>query len=119
MRRDSNEFDPSQPALLVTYGNTSRKHRYLDRDILVLGRATSCDFALLSPEVAPVHCIVVRVKDGWRVRDCSGRPGTRVNGRPVQEILLADGDVVQVGTFSFQAHLPPGHKPSPGIAAET
>lgn len=106
MRRDANEFDPTLPALLVTYGNTSKKHRQLDGDVVVLGRAGSCDFTLLSPEVAPVHCLLVRVKDGWKLRDCSGRPGTRVNGKPVQETLLDDGDVIQIGAFSFQAHLP-------------
>ncbi len=111
MQRDKDTFDPSQPALLVTYGNTSRKHRPLDGDLIVLGRSSVCDFSLVSPEVAPVHCLLVRVADGWKLRDCSGRPGTRVNGKTVQEVLLDDGDVVQVGAFSFQLHLPPGHTP--------
>src|SRR6476646_9202292 len=118
MRRDSTEFDPSRPALLVTYGNTAKKHRYLDSDVIVLGRAGSCDLTLLSPEVAPVHCVIVRVKEGWKVRDCSGRPGTRVNGKTVQEVRLDDGDTIQIGAFSFQAHLPAGRqsgeaKPAP------
>ena len=52
MRRDSTEFDPSRPALLVMYGNTTKKHRYLDSDVIVLGRGGSCDLTLLSPEVA-------------------------------------------------------------------
>jgi pSer/pThr/pTyr-binding forkhead associated (FHA) protein len=111
MRRDATEFDPTQPALLVTYGNTNRKHRQLDSDVLVLGRSSTCDFALMSPEVAPIHCLLVRVHEGWKLRDCSGRPGTRVNGKTVQEVLLTDGDVIQVGAFSFQAHLPAGHRP--------
>src|SRR5262249_23677495 len=111
MRRDANEFDPSQPALLVTYGNTTKKHRHLDRDVLVLGRAPSPDFALVSPEVAPIHCVLVRVREGWKLRDCSGRPGTRVNGKMIQEILLDDEDIIQVGAFSFRAHLPVGEKP--------
>src|SRR5258708_15808924 len=57
MRRDKDAFDPSQPALLVTYGNTARKHRHLDGSVLVLGRSNVCDFSLVSPEVAPVHCV--------------------------------------------------------------
>jgi hypothetical protein len=28
-----------QPALVVTYGNTTRKHRPLDREVTILGRA--------------------------------------------------------------------------------
>jgi len=121
MRRDSNEFDPKKPALLVLYGNTTRKHRPLDGDVIVLGRATACDLSLQSPEVALIHCVIVRVKEGFKVRDCSGRPGTRVNGKPVQEVLLGDGDVIQVGAFSFQAHLPPppaSHEPPPVATPE-
>ncbi len=119
MLRDKDSFDPSQPALLVTYGNTTKKHRPLDGDVIVLGRGSVCDFNLVSPEVAPVHCLIVHVGEGWKLRDCSGRPGTRVNGKTVQEVLLDDGDVIQVGAFSFQVHLPAGHTPhEPPIARE-
>jgi DNA repair exonuclease SbcCD ATPase subunit len=73
---------------------------------LVLGRAPSCDLGLVSPEVAPVHCVIVHVPEGWRVRDCSGRAGTRVNGKAIQDEPLSHGDTLQVGTFSFELHLP-------------
>jgi chromosome segregation ATPase len=119
MRREREEpFDASQPALIVTYGNTTRKHRPLDRDLLVLGRSTCCDFGLVSPEVAPIHCVIVRAAGGgWRVRDCTGRSGTRLNGKAVHEEALTDGDILQVGTFSFQLNLPrpPAAEPAPPV----
>ncbi len=118
MRRDQDDkIDPQQPALIVTYGNTKRKHRPLDREVILLGRSPGCDLGLVSPEVAPVHCVLVRGTGGWRIRDCSGRPGTYVNGRQVHDEPLCDGDTVQVGSFSFQAHLPRAHptpQPAPG-----
>jgi hypothetical protein len=117
MRKEREEqYDPSQPALVVTYGNTTRKHRPLDRDVLVLGRAPSCDVSLVSPEVAPVHCLIHRIADGWCIRDCSGgRHATRVNGRTIHEEMLHDGDVVQIGTFTFEARLPAARPtPAPG-----
>jgi pSer/pThr/pTyr-binding forkhead associated (FHA) protein len=108
MRKEhEDKLEPDQPTLIVTYGNTTRKHRPLERDVTILGRAPGCDVGLESPEVAPVHCLIVRVFDGWRLRDCSGRLGTRLNGRSVHDELLHDEDVVQVGTFSFKLHLPP------------
>jgi pSer/pThr/pTyr-binding forkhead associated (FHA) protein len=108
MRREEREqIDPNQPALVVTYGHTSRKHRPLEGELILLGRLPSCDIHLVSPDVAPVHCVLARQGTVWRLRDCSGRPGTLVNGRLVQDALLEDGDVVQIGTFSFAAHLPP------------
>lgn len=109
MQKDVRDGIPAnQPALIVTYGHTARKYRPLDGALLVLGRAASCDFSLVSPEVAPVHCVLARGTEGWRLRDCSGRPGTRVNGKFVQETPLVDGDLIQVGSFSFEVHLPPG-----------
>jgi hypothetical protein len=96
-----------QPALIVTCGNTTRKYRLLDRDLLVLGRASSCDVGLSCPGVAPVHCIIVRTSDGWHIRDCAGgRSPTRINGRAIHEATLRDTDVLQVGTFSFEVRLP-------------
>lgn len=98
---------PGQAGLIVTYGNTSRKHCPLDGDLVVLGRASTCDISMVSPEVAPVHCILQRGRDGWRIRDCcGGRLATRLNGRPIHEEGLHDTDVLQIGTFSFEVRLP-------------
>jgi pSer/pThr/pTyr-binding forkhead associated (FHA) protein len=104
---------PGQAALIVTYGNTTRKHHPLNGDLVVLGRAPTCDVSLVSPEVAPIHCILQRGSNGWRIRDCSGgRHATRLNGRPVQEETLHDSDVLQIGTFSFEVCLP-SSRPTP------
>lgn len=97
--------DPARPALVVKYGTTRRKIRYLDNDVTVIGRVSGCDLGLVSPEVAPVHCVIVKLADGWRIRDCSSR-GTRLNGVAVHDEPLVDGDTLVIGTFSFEAHLP-------------
>ncbi len=114
MRKECEQpLKAGQPALIVTYGNTTRKRRPLDRDLLLLGRAPACDIGLASPEVAPVHCIIVRTATGWRLRDCpGGRAATRINGRPIHEEMLHDGDVLQVGTFSFEVQMP-AHRATP------
>ena len=78
MRKErEGQFDPTQPALIVTYGNTTRKHRPLNGDLVVIGRSSCCDIGLVSPEVAPIHCVIVKGLEGWRLRDCTGRSGTR------------------------------------------
>ena len=114
MRKECAEpLQAGQAALIVTYGNTTRKQRPLDRDVHVLGRNPVCDIALVSPEVAPVHCVLLRTEKGWRIRDCSGgRHATRVNGRSIHEEALHDGDVLQIGTFSFELQLPTS-RPTP------
>jgi len=113
LKKLDESFDPSQPALIVTYGNTTRKHRRLDSDLLVIGQGRCCDVGLSSPEIAPVHCLIIRGTESWRIRDCGSRCGTRVNGKAVQEADLADGDAIQIGPFSFQAHLPRNAAPVP------
>lgn len=107
MRKNfEDRLDPAHPSLVVTYGNTTRKVRPLDREMLVLGKAAGCDVKLVSPEVANIHCLIVHGTDGWRVRDCGSRVGTRLNGKSVQEAPLDDGDVLQIGSFSFHLNLP-------------
>jgi len=108
---------PGQAGLIVTHGNTTRKHRPLEGDLVVLGRAAPCDILLVSPEVAPVHCILQRGPDGWRLRDCcGGRHATRLNGQQIHEETLRDTDVLQIGTFTFEVRLPSA-RPTPVLGS--
>lgn len=99
-------FDKTRPCLIVTYGNTTKKHRPLDKPIVMIGRGTGCDLTIASPEIAPIHCILVHSPEGWFVRNCAGKLGIRVNDQSVQEERLRHDDKLQVGAFSFRIHLP-------------
>src|SRR5262249_38480823 len=46
------------------------------------------------------------------IRDTNSRVGTRVNGAKVREASLHNGDIVQIGTFSFEVYLPWGFQPT-------
>jgi hypothetical protein len=105
MRRPHTKFD-SEPALIVTYGTTTRQHWPLGRDLLVLGRGHDCDVPLVSPEIAPIHCLVYRGQTGWSIRDLGSRAGTHVNGERIGNVVLCDGDTLQIGPFCFRAYLP-------------
>jgi pSer/pThr/pTyr-binding forkhead associated (FHA) protein len=107
MQEREASLKPGQAALNVTYGNTTRRIRPLEGDLIVIGRAPNCDIALVSPEVAPIHCVLQRRSDGWRIRDCcGGRHATRLNGRAIHEETLCDSDVLQIGTFGLEMRLP-------------
>jgi pSer/pThr/pTyr-binding forkhead associated (FHA) protein len=99
-------LDPSQPALILMYGDAGRKQRPLNRDGITVGRGRGCDICLDAPDVSNVHCLITRGADGYHLRDCASRAGTRVNGEVVREGALHDGDILQVGPFSFRVHLP-------------
>ncbi len=69
-----------------------------DRPVVV-GRGEGTDLRLLDDDIGLTQCRIEALGDGRHVvRDlASGRP-TRVNGLEVQQVSLADGDVVEVGT---------------------
>jgi pSer/pThr/pTyr-binding forkhead associated (FHA) protein len=118
-REPEASIKPGQAALVVTYGNTTRRFHPLEGDLVVLGRTPSCDITLISPEVSSVHCVLHHRSDGWHLRDCcGGRHATRLNGRGIREEKLHDSDVVQVGSFSFEMRLP-CPRPTPVVGVTT
>src|SRR5690242_4156981 len=102
-RRDG--LPANQPALLPLHGNTDKKPRPLDRDVTTIGRARGSDLCLDANEISTVHCLVFRTPEGYRIRDCHSRTGTRVNGEKVRSGALHDGDVLNVGPFSFEVKI--------------
>lgn len=102
-------FDPTRPTLIVRYGSTAQRFRVLDGDVILLGRNRVCHLGLSGPDIADIHCIVSHGRTGWRVRDGGSRIGTRVNGQIIKDEALNNGDVIQIGSFLFEAHLPPEH----------
>jgi pSer/pThr/pTyr-binding forkhead associated (FHA) protein len=104
----------NQPALIPIAGNFDRKPRTLDREVTTIGRARGTDLCLEANEISTLHCIVYRCPDGYRIRDCNSRCGTRINGDSVKNGLLRDADIVNIGPFSFEFRLPPELFPRDG-----
>lgn len=67
---------------------------------IVVGRLPECTIAVGDPNVSRRHAEIRRADDGVSVvlRDLRSTNGTRVNGVPVQDHVLTDGDEVSVGT---------------------
>jgi pSer/pThr/pTyr-binding forkhead associated (FHA) protein len=98
-------------ALLPMFGGMEKKPRYIDRDVVTMGRARGSDFCLDGNEVSALHCLIYKSADGYRVRDCGSRTGTRVNGQSAKTGLLGNGDVLQIGPFSFEVRIPKTFQP--------
>jgi len=68
-----------------------------------LGRHESSDVVLDDPRVSRHHALIGGSSGGgdatetWWIRDLGSRHGTRVNGAPITEHRLADGDQIQLG----------------------
>jgi pSer/pThr/pTyr-binding forkhead associated (FHA) protein len=63
-----------------------------------------------------MHAVVSLVNGAFSIKDLESQNGTFVNGDRVNERLLLDGDLVDVGTVQFVFRLP---WPSSGQAPAT
>lgn len=95
---------PNRPTSAVSsaYAGRPRLTGYgpdhsLNQARTVIGRAQEADLRLGDNGVSRRHAEVRIVGDDIAIADLGSTNGTRVNGRPVREALLADGDRVEVG----------------------
>jgi pSer/pThr/pTyr-binding forkhead associated (FHA) protein len=93
--------------LILLNGRPSGTRRPLQAPATVIGRAAGCDLKLVVPDVEPLHCLIVQGPSGLHLRDLNSSGGTFVNGRCVGSAALQHGDVIEIGPFRFQLHLPP------------
>lgn len=78
----------------------------LGAEPVVIGRLPECTVMLGDPNVSRRHAELRRRGNEVLVRDLQSTNGTRVNGVPVTEHVLADGDEITVGTTSLHFEAP-------------
>lgn len=64
---------------------------------LTIGRATDATVRVTDTSVSRRHAEVRPTTGGWSIVDLGSTNGTRVNGTPVTERTLQDGDTITVG----------------------
>jgi hypothetical protein len=65
---------------------------------VVLGRMSDCDIVLADPRASRQHAEIQPVGHGFVLSDMGSMNGTVVNGTPVREHQLTDGDEIRVGS---------------------
>jgi hypothetical protein len=70
----------------------------LEAEPVVIGRMPECTVVLTDPNVSRRHAEIRRQGSEVIVVDLQSTNGTRVNGLPVRERILVDGDDITVGT---------------------
>jgi hypothetical protein len=87
-------------ALLVVQRGPNAGSRFLlDSDVTSAGRAPDSDIFLDDVTVSRRHAEFTRAAQGYLVRDVGSLNGTYVNRERIEEILLGDGDEVQIGKY--------------------
>lgn len=101
---DPEEPDLSQPTLLPTSARQLRGSLLVEgsqvelvEKVTTIGRRKDRHILLHDLQASRDHADVVRESGGYRLIDRGSSNGTKVNGEPVQQVLLEDGDEILIG----------------------
>jgi len=85
--------------LVVQRGPGSGNRFLLDKDLVHAGRHPDSDIFLDDVTVSRRHAEFVRQGSAFEVRDVGSLNGTYVNRDRIDDVVLKDGDEVQIGKF--------------------
>jgi adenylate cyclase len=86
--------------LIYQDGDTPQAHTFTTGEV-VIGRSPDCQIVLKDFGISRTHAKVVVDDDGARIIDLKSKNGTQVNGVPVVEAPLKDGDRILLGKFQL------------------
>lgn len=98
----------SGPALIPLGTHQGKPPIPLNRPVWVIGSRSSARLRLISPTVSKAHALLVRSNGRCYIRDLASRTRLFINGEQVREADLSDGDLIGIGSFSFQYVAGPG-----------
>lgn len=79
----------------------------LRKNVLIVGRRSSCDIQLDFPNVSSKHCELAFTNGYWRVRDLNSSNGVKVNGTRVDEKFVQPGDSISIARHTFEINYTP------------
>ncbi len=108
--------------ITIISGPRSGESHVLKPRGFVIGRSDLCDLRLSDDLAVSSHHARIELADGvWVIRDLESANGTEVNGVPIREQPLSDGDLIAVGEtqfrFSAEAAAPEGGTVAEPVAA--
>jgi diguanylate cyclase (GGDEF)-like protein len=100
-----------RPALVFLRGELLAVPIPLDRDKVILGRALEADVRVNDARASRLHASITAERDPatgeprYRITDLGSTNGTIINGQPVTNALLQDGDKVVIGEHLMRFEL--------------
>jgi adenylate cyclase len=86
--------------LIYQDGDSPQTHTFSTGEV-VIGRSPECQVVLKDFGISRQHARIVVDDDGVRIMDLKSKNGTTVNGVPVMEAQLKDGDRILLGKFQL------------------
>ncbi len=91
-------------------GNLVDKFQF-DKDLIVIGRNSTCDLVLDNLGVSREHAQIERNAGVYILHDLGSNNGTFVNGKKVDQYNLNTGDEFSIGKYAVEVDLGLGGKP--------
>lgn len=89
------------PKLVVRLKNRPLKNYTMTGAELSIGRLPQNDIVIDNLSVSRRHLVITKTQEGYILRDCDSKNGTFLNGRPVKETALSDGDIITIGKYQI------------------
>lgn len=86
-------------------GQDERVYDMADGEVTV-GRDSKVEIPVDDRTLSRRHCRVYNGPDGWRVTDLGSRNGTFLNGTPILDDRLEEGDQIELGETKIAAYFP-------------
>lgn len=110
----------SQPTVSLLLQDGSSRTYLVHEGSNILGRSNEADFRLPDTGVSRQHAEITWDGEVAVLVDLQSTNGTTVNDEPVENWMLADGDVITVGHSNIEVRiLAPGEQGQPGQPGQT
>ena len=104
---------------LIEDRSGSPRHLEFAGDNLSLGRGEKCKLVLDDEEISRLHATINYREDKFELRDVGSANGTYLNGEPIIEAEIRDGDKLEMGHLVILAHILNNHSLHLDIAKKT
>ena len=92
---------PGKRGLLVIKGPSIGDEFYIEKDDFIIGRSPESDVLLDDITVSRKHALLKKDEDEYRLIDSGSLNGSYLNGNIVEEVILSNGDRIQIGKYIF------------------
>ncbi|MFN0053566.1 MAG: FHA domain-containing protein [Planctomycetales bacterium] len=105
-------FEAARLVLEVTRGQTRFRRRPVTNPRFLIGSGATCDLRLGGEAMPALHSLITVTGQEVHLEAIAATPQLIVNGAPIQDILLQDGDVIEIGEVELLARLSAGRAPA-------
>lgn len=105
--------------LEITRGRTRFPLRPVRGPRFLIGAAVTCDLRLGGEGMPALHSLITTEDQVIELEAISAEPALKVNGQPVQSVVLRDGDIIEIGEVELTARMVAGRTPAAVESAET